>query len=70
MLKSRAEDAKGSQLDAIEADSPERPPLLGGPVEDLTPTESQVRLEQARQLTKQNPIAVANIVKTWVNGES
>ncbi len=58
------------QLDAIEADSPERPPLLGGPVAELTPTESQVRLEQARQLTKQNPIAVANIVKTWVNGES
>ncbi|MEG1455153.1 MAG: flagellar basal body M-ring protein FliF, partial [Comamonas sp.] len=70
MLKSREVEAKGAQLDAIEADSPERPPLLGGPVAELTPTESQVRLEQARQLTKQNPIAVANIVKTWVNGES
>ena len=70
MLKSREVEAKGAQLDAIEAESPERPPLLGGPVAELTPTESQVRLEQARQLTKQNPIAVANIVKTWVNGES
>ncbi|MBS7781182.1 flagellar basal-body MS-ring/collar protein FliF [Acidovorax sp. CCYZU-2555] len=70
LLKSRAVEAKGSQLDALEADDPDRPPLLGGPVAELTPTESQVRLEQARQLTKQNPIAVANIVKTWVNGES
>ncbi len=70
LLKGRANDAKGSQLDALEADNPDRPPLLGGPVEVLSPTESQLRLEQARQLTKQNPIAVANIVKTWVNGES
>ena len=32
--------------------------------------QEQVRLEQARQLAKQNPIAVANIVKTWINGEA
>ena len=26
-------------------------------------------MDQARALAKQNPIAVANIVKTWINGE-
>lgn len=60
---------KGMQLNALEADNPERP-ALAAPVADLQPTDSQLRLEQARALTKQNPIAVANIVKTWVNGES
>lgn len=63
MLKAR----KSSRLDAIEGEELERP-ALAGPV-DLTPTQEQVRLEQARHLAKQNPIAVANIVKTWINGE-
>lgn len=63
MLKVR----KSSKLDAIEGEELERP-ALAGPV-DLTPTQEQVRLEQARHLAKQNPIAVANIVKTWINGE-
>jgi len=26
-------------------------------------------LEEARKLTRDNPAAVANIVKAWVNGE-
>ncbi|MCT9812624.1 flagellar basal-body MS-ring/collar protein FliF [Acidovorax sp. Be4] len=68
LLKAR-NAPKGMQLDALEADNPERP-ALAAPVADLQPTDSQLRLEQARALTKQNPIAVANIVKTWVNGES
>lgn len=63
MLKAR----KSGRLDAIEGEELERP-ALAGPV-DLTPTQEQVRLEQARHLAKQNPIAVANIVKTWINGE-
>ena len=33
-------------------------------------TDHQLRIEDARALTKANPVAVANIVKTWVNGES
>ena len=68
LLKGRLKGQR-VELDAIEADDPERP-ALAAPVTELQPTESQVRLEQARLLAKQNPIAVANIVKTWVNGES
>ena len=69
LLKTRAAAPQGVQLNALEADKPERP-ALAGPVEDLGPTQEQLRLEQARLLAKQNPIAVANIVKTWVNRES
>jgi len=28
-----------------------------------------LRLEEARVLAKENPVAVANILKTWLNGE-
>ena len=61
------------QLDAIEAEEPERPMLTGPDTAshlstDLTP--SELALEEARKLTRSNPAAVANIVKTWINGES
>jgi flagellar M-ring protein FliF len=29
----------------------------------------QMQLEDARRLAKENPMAVANILKTWVNGD-
>ena len=45
-------------------------PALAPPREPGQPSVEQVRLEQARALAKQNPIAVANIVKTWINGEA
>ena len=67
MLKAR-KSAPGSQLNAIEGEALDRP-ALPAPVTDLTPTKEQMRMDQARQLAKQNPIAVANIVKTWINGE-
>ena len=67
LLKAR-KPVPGSQLNAIESEPLERPALPAPPT-DLTPTKEQVRLEQARGLAKQNPIAVANIVKTWINGE-
>ena len=67
MLKGR-KSAPGSQLNAIEAEQLDRP-ALPAPATDLTPTKEQQRLDQARSLAKQNPIAVANIVKTWINGE-
>jgi len=63
----------GTQLDAIESETPNRPDLLPAPAADNTPvppSKEQLRLEDARQLAKQNPIAVANIIKTWVNGEA
>ncbi|MBO9681024.1 MAG: flagellar M-ring protein FliF [Acidovorax sp.] len=60
----------GSQIDALEAENPERP-ALPPPVKavDLPATPEQLRLEEARVLAKENPVAVANILKTWVNGE-
>ena len=58
----------GSQLDALEGDQPDRP-ALSGP-ENTDPSVEQMRLEDARALALANPIAVANIMKNWVNGEA
>ncbi len=61
--------ARDNQLDAIEADMPERPQLTRS-TEPAQPTEGELRLEDARQLTRDNPAAVANIVKAWMSGET
>lgn len=60
-----------NQLDAMESDMPERPQLNGpGAANDtLQLTASEKKLDDARQLTRDNPAAVANIIKTWMNGE-
>jgi flagellar M-ring protein FliF len=61
------------QLDAIEAEEPARPLLTGPGAASNLPVEltaSELALEDARKLTRDNPAAVANIVKTWINGES
>ena len=60
------------QLDAIEADEPDRPQLgapeiSAGPV---IPTAGELALEEARKLTRDNPAAVANIVKSWISGDA
>jgi flagellar M-ring protein FliF len=59
-------------LDALEADEPDRP-LLAAPSasasQTLEPSPADIALEEARKLTRDNPAAVANIVKTWINGE-
>ena len=47
-----------------------RPALPPKKVVDPGPTPEELRLEEARLLAKENPIAVANILKTWVNGEA
>ena len=63
-------DAGGLQLDALEAEQPDRPALAGpGSANDGQVTEAEQRLEDARKLTRDNPAAVANIVKSWINGE-
>ncbi|GKT17235.1 flagellar M-ring protein FliF [Acidovorax sp. SUPP2522] len=63
--------AQGGQLDAIEAEEPQRPALAApSKPEEVAQTPEQLRLEEARVLAKENPMAVANILKTWVNGES
>jgi flagellar M-ring protein FliF len=61
----------GSQLDAMESDQPERPQLSGPSVmEPAVASAGELRLEDARKLTRDNPAAVANIVKAWINGEA
>lgn len=68
ILKARKKKEQ-AQLDLLAADEIERP-ALAAPLKPGEPTPEELRLQQARALAKQNPIAVANIIKTWVNGES
>ncbi len=60
------------QLDAMESEEPERPQLAAPKAHSEPPaiSDSELRMEEARQLTRDNPAAVANIVKTWINGEA
>ena len=66
----------GRSLDAMLSEEPQRPALASSeqdaaalPAPSQTVPE-QARLEGARQMARQNPIAVANIVKSWVNGDA
>ena len=61
----------GGTVDALEAEQPERPALPAPAKKDelLPVTPEQMLLENARVLAKENPMAVANILKTWVNGD-
>lgn len=63
-----ADDKRGQQLDAVVDDANALPgdgalPALEAPLENR-------KLESARQLAKDNPAAVANIMREWVNGEA
>ncbi|MBP9905689.1 MAG: flagellar M-ring protein FliF [Rhodoferax sp.] len=65
--------AQPATLDALESDQPDRPLLTGPSVVNALPAEpdpGEISLEEARKLTRDNPAAVANIVKTWINGEA
>ncbi len=67
-----AHSERAGQLDALEADEPDRP-LLAAPAataQALELSSADIALEEARKLTRDNPAAVANIVKTWINGEA
>jgi flagellar M-ring protein FliF len=67
----RAIPVAGGTVDALEAEQPERPALPAPTRKDelLPVTPEQMQLEDARRLAKENPMAVANILKTWVNGD-
>jgi flagellar M-ring protein FliF len=45
-------------------------PSPGRSDDPQAPTASELALEDARKLTRDNPAAVASIVKTWINGEA
>jgi len=69
--------APGATLDAMLAEEPLRPALASpangaAPALAATPevVPEQARLEGARQMARDNPGAVANIVKSWVNGDA
>jgi flagellar M-ring protein FliF len=53
----------GTQLSEVVDDVPPPEPI------QLAPPQHQARIEAARNMAKQNPAAVANIVRGWVNGE-
>ena len=61
-----------NQLDAMESEMPERPRLAGpGSANDVAQISAhEKQLDDARKLTRDNPAAVANIIKTWMNGEA
>ena len=65
-------DMQMNQLDALESEMPERPQLSGPDTANETKqiSASEKQLEDARQLTRDNPAAVANIIKGWMNGEA
>ncbi|HRK37723.1 MAG TPA: flagellar basal-body MS-ring/collar protein FliF [Burkholderiaceae bacterium] len=67
-----AEGGAAGQLQAVVGNESERGELmpgLAGPADDPGQTEHQLRLDDARRLAKENPVAVAEIIKGWVNGE-
>lgn len=57
------------QLNAVLDDTPERPGLPM-PGKNAADDPDHHRLTEARRLALENPAAVANIVKSWVNGEA
>ncbi len=60
------------QLDAVVAEEPDRPQLAAPEKkgEPVLPTSGELALADARKLTRENPAAVASIVKNWINGEA
>jgi flagellar M-ring protein FliF len=58
------------QLDTVLNEEPERPGLPMPDLETEEATVDMVRLADAKRLALENPVAVANIVKGWVNGEA
>jgi flagellar M-ring protein FliF len=66
--KSDEEEAKGQQLDAVVDDVDALPGRDGLPA--LEAPKENAKLEAARQLARDNPAAVANIMREWVNGEA
>lgn len=58
------------QLSAVLNEPPERPGLPMPEPEPEPVVTPDKRLEQAKRLAMENPVAVANIVKGWVNGEA
>ncbi|MCB1997134.1 MAG: flagellar M-ring protein FliF [Burkholderiaceae bacterium] len=61
--------APGAQLDAVVADE-ETLPVVEPEVPQLEAPVTNDKLEAARRLAKENPAAVANIMRSWVSPEA
>jgi flagellar M-ring protein FliF len=68
----RPPEPKRKQLDAMVEDETDRPQLPSPAKRDEVqgPTVGELALEDARKLTRDNPAAVASIIKGWINNES
>jgi len=64
-----AETPEVAQLDAIVDDENALPGAAGGGMPVLEAPISNDKLERARQLARDNPVAVANIMRGWIHGE-
>jgi flagellar M-ring protein FliF len=64
-----ADNRKAQPLNALVNETPERPGLPM-PISSQEATIEQGRIADAKRLALENPMAVANIVKGWVNGEA
>ncbi|MCX2863829.1 flagellar basal-body MS-ring/collar protein FliF [Paucibacter sp. PLA-PC-4] len=62
-----AKTDEAGQLNAMVDDQHELPGMGGLPA--LEAPVSNDKLERARQLARDNPVAVANIMRSWINGE-
>ncbi len=72
----KAAQAVEPLLDAVAAEVPDRPPVPvaiapppASPAIVFAPMESDERLKSARKLATDNPAAVADIMKSWINGD-
>jgi len=64
-----AEAGKGQQLDAVVDDAQALPGPDGLALPALEAPTQNAKLEAARKLARENPQAVANIMREWVSGE-
>lgn len=69
LMRSPATEVRKVQpLSALVNEAPERPGLPMPSPQEITA--EQTRISDAKRLALENPVAVANIVKGWVNGEA
>ncbi len=64
-----ATPALGSRLDAVVADDDKTLELSPSQEALALETQGNIKLQSARQLARDNPTVVANVVRNWVNGE-
>jgi flagellar M-ring protein FliF len=70
LMKAPALPPAEAKLNAMVNDQPERPGLPMPTAASNETTPETRRLADAKRLALENPMAVANIVKGWVNGEA